>query len=229
MMTSAEIVIEFVKGRPDLEQLLRKKMSDWFRAPEAYAPLCAELVREDASDPSDEEKALLDKVRGNGDVDWAEVARAFGAPIDPQNGMGLAAAPEALPESKGPKFDWKKARALGATLVKQSSELSAALNEFEKLVVELDLGVEASVPLDKGSQLLFGKQGSTWGLYVVMPAGVHALRNTSRKFRILAAHQTVALLGRLVEEADRLSDGVREASERLAEAIEIAEEVKRGD
>lgn len=80
-MTSAEIVVEFVKGRPDLERVLRKKMTDVFCAPEMYAPKCADLVRDALDEVSDAEKALLDKVRGNGDVEWADVAQAFGAPI----------------------------------------------------------------------------------------------------------------------------------------------------
>jgi hypothetical protein len=83
MTTSAEIVIEFVKGRPHLETILRKKMADVFCAPEMYGPKCADLVHDEFDDLSDDEKALLDKVRGNGNVDWAEVARAFGAPLKP--------------------------------------------------------------------------------------------------------------------------------------------------
>jgi hypothetical protein len=88
-MTSAEIIVEFVKGRPELEKYLRKKMTDVFCAPEMYAPKCADIIRDVIDDDiSDAEKALLDKVRGNGNVVWADVARTFGAPLKPGEEFG---------------------------------------------------------------------------------------------------------------------------------------------
>ena len=106
-MTSAEIIVEFVKSRPDLERILRKKMTDVFCSPEMYAPKCADLVRDACSEVTEEEKVLLDKVRGNGDVDWTEVARVFGAPLDPK---------PASPAPKAKTYDWSNLRALGAAL-----------------------------------------------------------------------------------------------------------------
>lgn len=224
-MTSAEIVVEFVKGRPDLERVLRKKMTDAFCAPEMYAPKCADLVHDAFSEVTEEEKALLDKVRGNDDVDWTEVARTFGAPLDPKTDS---------PSPKPKTYDWSKLRALGIALAKDSSALTAALAEFEKRILGLDIGIEVSVPLDAESQLFFGKQGSKWGLFVITPVlgqrqkNTVSLQNTSRAVRIRVAHQTLALLARLVEESERMVGEVRDAGERVAEAIEIADEVKRG-
>jgi hypothetical protein len=219
---TAEIVVEFVKGRPDLEATVRKKMTDAFRAPEEYAPVCADLVKEALSDVTDGEKALLDRMRGNGNVVWEDVARAFGAPID-------RAPPAQNEEAKTPRFDWEKARVLGAALSRESSALSTSLAEFERRVVGLDLGVEATVEIDKDNQLRFGKQNGKWGLYVVMTGpngGQYALHNAPRALCIGAAHQLVALLARLVENGERTLEEVRAANEGAIDAIEIAGEVE---
>jgi hypothetical protein len=78
-MTSAEIVVEFIRGRPALEAAVRKITGDPYRAPEIISTLVQEEVLCSLDDVSDEERAKLDAMRGRGDVDWAEVARAFGA------------------------------------------------------------------------------------------------------------------------------------------------------
>ncbi len=230
-MTSAEIVVEFVKGRPELEKILRKKMVDVFCAPEMYGPKCADLVHDEIDDDAtDEEKTLLDKVRGNGKVDWNEVARAFGAPIKPGEFDPPPVEQVAGVSEKPVVVDWVKARALGVALAKDSAALSAVLLEFEKRIVELDIGVEAVVPIDAETQLRFGKQNGKWGLFVVVKGEhVHVLQQASRAMRIGAGHQAVALLARLMEEGEQMLRDVRGAGERVIDAIEIADEVKRGD
>lgn len=222
MTTTAEIVVEFVQGRPKLEATLRKKMTDTFRAPEEYAPVCADLVKEALLDVSDDEKTLLDRMHGKGNVVWEDVARAFGAPLF------LGDDDPAKDPKPAPSFDWAKARALGTELAKESSALSASLLEFEKRVVGLDLGVEASVPIDAESQLRFCRQNQGWGLFVVTPKGCDSLRHVPRRLRILAAHHGVALLARLVEEGERTLEGVREAKECAAEAIEVVGDIGDG-
>jgi hypothetical protein len=227
-MTSAEVVVEFVKGRPELEKTLRKKMVDVFCAPEAYVPRCADIVKDALTDVSEEERKILDKMRGKGRVDWAEVARAFGAREDCTMVEVFETAKEPAKELTKKPIDWEKARALGAALAKDSSALSGLLIEFEKRVVELNIGVEASVPIDAEMQLLFGKESGKWGLFVVTSKGQHALQNASRAMRIGAAHQMVALLARLMEEGEQMLQEVRGAGERVIDAIEIADEVKSG-
>ncbi len=242
-MTSAEVVVEFVKGRPDLEKVLRKKMTDVFCAPEAYAPRCADIVKDALMDVSEEERKILDKMRGNGKADWNEVARAFGAPIEPNEFDASAPVPEAADAGERPAaeggatksaksatVDWAKVRALGAALTKDTVALSAVMLEFEKRLVKLDIGVEVDVPMDD-HRLRFGRgQAREWGLIVVKPSGEEsALKHASRAVRIKAAQQFVVLLARLVEEGERMLGEVRVAGECAMDAIEIADEVKRGD
>jgi hypothetical protein len=82
-VTSAEIVCEFVMGRPDLELEVRREMTDGFRAPEAFASVAFTLITDSMKDrnPSPEEQAGINRMRGNGNVDWNDVARHFGARI----------------------------------------------------------------------------------------------------------------------------------------------------
>lgn len=79
-MTSAEIVAEFVRGRPDLELEVRRKVTDPFCAPEARAMFAREFVLGAFREVTDDERVGLDRMGGNGAVDWEEVARIFGAP-----------------------------------------------------------------------------------------------------------------------------------------------------
>ena len=78
-MTSAEIVAEFVRGRSDLEAEIRRQVTDAFKAPEVVATIARELVMDACCEVSDEERAKLDRMRGNGAVDWEELVRLFGA------------------------------------------------------------------------------------------------------------------------------------------------------
>jgi hypothetical protein len=77
MATSAEIIIEFVNGRPDLLAEMRKRMSNVYTAPEAYAQIAGHIVLDAALVVSEREHALLNRVRNNGLVDWQAVADAF--------------------------------------------------------------------------------------------------------------------------------------------------------
>lgn len=67
-----------MKGRPALELVLRRITGDAFKAPEVVAQLVREEVLDAFSDVSPEERIGLDRMRGNGAVIWADVARAFG-------------------------------------------------------------------------------------------------------------------------------------------------------
>jgi len=140
----------------------------------------------------------------------------------------MPAPKDAKPQSV---IDWEKVRAIGAALKKDSAALSAVLLEFEKRIVELDIGVEAIVPIDAETQLRFGKQNGKWGLFVVATLNgkehVHVLQNASRAMRIGAGHQAVALLARLIEEGEQMLVEVRGAGASVIDAIEIADEVKR--
>lgn len=79
-MSSAEVVAAFVRGRKELEAEIRRHMEDGFKAPEVRAEIARELVVEALEDVSDEERGGLDRMRGNGAVDWTEVASLLGAP-----------------------------------------------------------------------------------------------------------------------------------------------------
>jgi len=78
MTTSAEIVVEFVRGRPDLELEIRRITGDGFKAPEARVQLVMEEVIATFSSVTAEEIAALNRMRGNGAVVWADVVKAFG-------------------------------------------------------------------------------------------------------------------------------------------------------
>ena len=79
MPTSAQVVIEFVQGRPALEADLRKMADEGkFRAPEVQVELVQEALMEAFKEVSPEERVKLDRVRGNGRVDWEVVSKAFG-------------------------------------------------------------------------------------------------------------------------------------------------------
>ena len=75
--TSAEIVVDFIKGRPDLLAEMRERVNDPYRAPEMCVPLARELTIEAFGEVSDKERVLLDRMRDNGPVDWQAVANAF--------------------------------------------------------------------------------------------------------------------------------------------------------
>jgi hypothetical protein len=79
-MTSAEIVAEFVRSRPALELAVRRITGDAFKAPEVIPRLVRGEIMDAFRDVTAEEITQLDRMRGNGDVDWSEVARAFGGP-----------------------------------------------------------------------------------------------------------------------------------------------------
>lgn len=76
-LTSAEIVVEFIQGRPNLLAEMKKEMNDPFRAPELYADIAKILTMEALSEVSEEERTKLDRMRGNGPVNWQAVADAF--------------------------------------------------------------------------------------------------------------------------------------------------------
>lgn len=77
-MTSAEIVVGFVQGRPVLEVAVRRHATDPFHAPESVAALIRSEIIDAFDDVTDEERASLDRMRGNGAVVWNDVAKAFG-------------------------------------------------------------------------------------------------------------------------------------------------------
>lgn len=77
-MTSAEVVVEYVKGRPRLESAVRVLATDTYKAPETVPTLVRELIMESFREVTAEEREKLDRMRGNGKVDWFDVARAFG-------------------------------------------------------------------------------------------------------------------------------------------------------
>src|ERR1700685_4191353 len=76
-VTSTEIIIEFIQGRPVALAEMQKQMNDGFRAPELFASVARTLAFDALSVISDEERTKLDRIRGNGDVDWQAVADAF--------------------------------------------------------------------------------------------------------------------------------------------------------
>jgi hypothetical protein len=86
-MTSAELMIAFVQAHPGLELAMWRAMNDRYKAPELFPVLAQHTV---IGWIQDQERpmppaciALLDRMRGNGDVDWKAVADAFGAPFVP--------------------------------------------------------------------------------------------------------------------------------------------------
>lgn len=77
-MTSAEVIVEFVKGRGGpLEKEVRRICNDAFAAPEVIGGKVYTVVKDAFSVVSDAERASLDRMRGNGAVDWDAVASAF--------------------------------------------------------------------------------------------------------------------------------------------------------
>ena len=80
-MTSAEIVAEFVRGRPVTLAQMQRKMSDRYCAPEMYQVFAQSFVLEAMKEVTDAERKKLDRMRGNGAVDWDELAHIFGAPL----------------------------------------------------------------------------------------------------------------------------------------------------
>jgi hypothetical protein len=78
-MTSAEIIVEFVKGRPYTRNEIERVVNDGFKAPEVIPDMVAALVLDACMEVNDEERKGLDRVRGNGSVDWTEVVQAFKA------------------------------------------------------------------------------------------------------------------------------------------------------
>jgi hypothetical protein len=76
-VTSAEIIVEFIRGRPVALAEMKKQMNDGFRAPELFASVARTLTFDALSVVSDEERTKLNRMRGNGDVDWQAVADAF--------------------------------------------------------------------------------------------------------------------------------------------------------
>jgi hypothetical protein len=80
-MTSAEIVIEFIRSRPELEKEVREMVNSpryAYTAPEIVAAALGESMRVVmGAGVTDEERAKLDRMRGNGVVEWGDVRKAF--------------------------------------------------------------------------------------------------------------------------------------------------------
>ena len=77
MPSSAEIVVEFVRARPELEAACRKHADNAYLAPEERVWRIGDQIRAAFSAVTAAERVSLDRVRGNGNVDWDAVAVAF--------------------------------------------------------------------------------------------------------------------------------------------------------
>jgi hypothetical protein len=77
-MTSAEIVIEFIKGRPELEAEVRKLADQPYRAPEIMAcDVANHVIATMAAYVTKDERKKLSRMEGNGQVSWRDVTKAF--------------------------------------------------------------------------------------------------------------------------------------------------------
>lgn len=83
MNDGTKIIIAFIKARGgELERAVINEARNPWRAPEATAGNVQGIVLHALHEVTDDERAELDKMRGQGAVEWLEVARAFEKPSD---------------------------------------------------------------------------------------------------------------------------------------------------
>jgi hypothetical protein len=94
---------------------------------------------------------------------------------------------------------------VGKRLSAITDSLNEVLAKAEKAILELGLGVTASVPLpgSPGRSLAFGKEANGWKLLVVADDGSFSqpLLNSSRKLRLEAVDRIPPLVEALFKEA----------------------------
>lgn len=117
----------------------------------------------------------------------------------------------------------EEALARAPTLANQLDDATDGLNDMlsavEAHLIVLHLGVRASVSIDTGVELEFGKYDKKWLLAISWPrssSGAAPLTSTSRELRLLAASKLPELIVALVAEAKRQNDLVREARTNIA-------------
>jgi len=77
-MTNAEIVIAFIKERPELEAEVRKLADQPYRAPEIIVGDVADhVIAAMAAYVTEDERKKLSRMEGNGHVSWKDVAKSF--------------------------------------------------------------------------------------------------------------------------------------------------------
>jgi hypothetical protein len=74
--TDEQIVIAFIKGRPSLEASVRRFANDPWKAPEQRGHLTFQVATDALDDATDEEHALLGRIRDR-KIDWKAVEAAF--------------------------------------------------------------------------------------------------------------------------------------------------------
>jgi hypothetical protein len=103
-----------------------------------------------------------------------------------------------------------EAKATAAQLHSLTDMLNEQLSAVEVAIVQLNLGVSASVPMGDG-RLEFRKSGGSWGLFV----GTTPLLNANREIRISASAAIPALVSELVDETSRQAVAVRDSVMRV--------------
>ena len=78
--SSASYIVEFVRGRPGLEAQCKKVARDPFKAPELAREIISIFCVEALHAATPEEREGIERIRGNGAVDWDEVRQAFATP-----------------------------------------------------------------------------------------------------------------------------------------------------
>jgi hypothetical protein len=79
-MTSATILAEFIRSRPNLESFTTKIVSDPSRASDLKTELVGMIVAAALENTSESEKRLLEKIQYLPAVDWDELVGMFVTP-----------------------------------------------------------------------------------------------------------------------------------------------------
>lgn len=106
----------------------------------------------------------------------------------------------------------ERARDVGRRLTEATEQLNTVIARAENVLVELDLGIEASVPLNvRELKLVFKKYKDDWGLFVEDQGDLMPLRKSSRAIRIAAANNFQALFDQIITVGNARLGEVEEA------------------
>lgn len=106
----------------------------------------------------------------------------------------------------------ERARDVGRRLTEATERLNVVIARAEQVLVGLDLGIEASVPLNvRDVKLVFKRYKEDWGLFVDDQGDLAPLRKSSRAIRIAAAHNFQALFEQIISVGNARLNEVEEA------------------
>jgi hypothetical protein len=151
-------------------------------------------------------------------LDWVE--ERAGASRSQKGRQKRAAKPAAPATTSSLGARLNAAKETSVALNKATDELNARLSLVEATLVDLNLGVSASIPLLEGTTLSFRKRADEWGFYVDADKSV-PIQSASREARLAAVGCLESLIDELLtkttSQLDQVQNGVATVDALLGE------------